>query len=141
MLKSDYAGAGGELTAITQYIFQNNSVDDETFSNALLQIAIVEMTHLDMLGDAIHALGGSTEFSDGHRFWSAEYVDYSLPRIEMLRANIRAERGAIRAYNDHAARTSNSSVRDLLLRIASDEKLHLQFFQDQLAQELAKDKE
>ena len=40
MLKDDYAGAVSELTAITQYIFQNTTTKDETFSNAMLQIEI-----------------------------------------------------------------------------------------------------
>ena len=136
MLKDDYAGRTSELTAITQYIFQNNSSDDETFANAMLQIAIVEMTHLDMLGDAIHKLGGTTEFKSGGEFWTAANVDYSRDRADMLRANIVAEQGAIESYERHASATHNSSVRALLLRIADDERLHLKFFQDQLAAEL-----
>ena len=134
MLKNDYAGLVSELTAITQYIFQNNSSDDETFANAMLQIAISEMQHLDLLGDAIHTLGGTTEFTDGnHRFWTAANVNYANDRAGMLRANIQAEQAAIANYERHAAATSNESVRRLLLRIADDERLHLKFFEEQLA--------
>ena len=133
MLKEDYAGAKGELSAITQYIFQNTTTKDKTFANALLQIAIVEMTHLDMLGDAIETLGGSPSFESGNVFWNASNVDYSQTRSGMLRADIKAESEAISEYKKHAAATRNPSVRDFLLRIAEDEKLHLKFFQDELA--------
>jgi len=138
MLKQDYAGMGSELTAITQYIFQNNSSDDETFANAMLQVAIVEMTHLDMLGDAIHTLGGTTEFNADNKWWTAENVNYSLPRADMLRANIQAEQGAIDSYEKHARATKNESVRALLLRIADDERLHKAFFEGLLQEELVR---
>jgi len=135
MIKQDYAGMVSELTAITQYIFQNNSSDDETFANAMLQVAIVEMTHLDILGDAIHTLGGTTEFK-ADTWWTAQNVDYSMPRADMLRANIKAEQGAIDSYEKHAAATKNESVRALLLRIADDERLHKSFFEGLLEEEL-----
>jgi bacterioferritin len=135
MLKEDYAGAESELSAITQYIFQNTTTDDEAFANAMLQIAIVEMTHLDMLGDAIHALGGTTEFKSDGKFWTAENVNYSSTKEGMLRANIEGEQIAIENYRRHAAQTDNHSVRDLLLRIVRDEELHLAFFERLLAEE------
>jgi len=133
-LQQDYAGRGGELSAITLYIFQNTTTDDVAFANALLQIAITEMTHLDMLGDAIRTLGGTAEFkSSPDGYWSAANINYATDREGMLRAAIAAETGAISAYNAHAAATRNPTVRDFLLRIADDEKLHLVFFQEELA--------
>jgi len=133
MLKEDYAGAVSELTAITQYIFQNTTAEDPAFANAMLQIAIAEMTHLDMLGDAIETLGGDPRYDDGRYYWNASYVDYARPRPDMLRANIKAETAAIQNYQTHAAATKNPTVRDFLLRIIRDEQLHLAFFNEQLA--------
>ena len=134
MLKDDYAGADGELTAITTYVFQNITSEDETFANAMLQIAIVEMTHLDMLGDAIETLGGNPSFDDGEYYWNASNVDYTRTRAEQLRNNIKSEQGAIESYRAHAAATQNPTVRDFLLRIARDEQLHFKFFERQLAE-------
>jgi len=130
MLKRDYAGSAGELSGITQYVYQSVAAGgEEAFANALLQIAIVEMMHLDMLGDAIAALGGDPRFCDDRqRYWSAADIDYSRDFENMLRANIQAEETAIANYRQHAFDTHNRSVRDLLLRIAEDEKLHLRFF-------------
>ena len=134
MLKQDYAGAAGELTAITQYVFQSARIaNDETLANAMLQIAIVEMTHLDMLGDAIVTLGGSPSFDDGHYYWNASKVNYADSRRGMIEANIKSETTAIENYEKHAAATTNETVRAFLLRIAQDERLHLKFFTDMLA--------
>ncbi|MCL2670908.1 MAG: manganese catalase family protein [Clostridiales bacterium] len=133
MLKEDYAGAGSELTAVTQYVFQTSRCEDEAYANAILQIAIVEMLHLDMLGDAIVTLGGNPSFDDGHYYWSAHNVNYAVNQADMLRANIEAEKGAIAAYERHAAATTNETVKALLHRIITDELLHLRFFEESLA--------
>jgi len=144
MLKRDYAGSGGELSGITQYVYQsiaaggkdavaNEAGANEAFANALLQIAIVEMMHLDMLGDAIVTLGGDPRFSDDQqRYWTAADIDYSRSLEDMVRANVEAEETAIANYQRHASHTDNKSVRELLLRIAEDEKLHLRFFRKML---------
>ena len=132
LLKDDYAGPKGELTAITQYVFQNGRSENDAFANSVLQIAIVEMMHLDMLGDAIVALGGNPSFDDGQTYWCACNVNYASDLEEMLKANIAAERNAIASYEKHAALTCNESVKALLERIAKDEKLHLRFYTETL---------
>lgn len=134
MLKEDYAGSDSELTAVLQYVYDNIMItEDESFSNAMLQIAIVEMTHLDMLGDAIRALGGDASFSDGEHFWQASSVDYTTDIEKMLKQDIESETKAIQTYQRQAEQTRNPSVSRLLLRIAEDEKLHLRFFKETLA--------
>ena len=134
MLKEDYAGAVSEMTAIAQYIYQNTlSTDNESFANAILQIGIVEMSHLNMLGEAIQALGGNPTFGNGTVYWQGKLVNYARTLPEMLRANIEAETQAIETYERHAARTTNASVRALLERIVKDEQLHLRFFRETLA--------
>jgi len=133
MLKQDYAGAAGELTAITQYIFQNvSTADNATFTNALLKIAVSEMSHLHMLGDTIKVLGGNPSFTDGQRYWSAANLNFGETLKEKLLADIKAESTAIANYEKHASLTKNKSVKALLLRIAKDEKLHLRFFEEML---------
>ena len=134
MLKEDYAGANGELTAITGYVFQSGrTTENDSYANAILQIAIVEMMHLDMLGDAIVALGGNPTFDDGRQYWTAANVNYASDIRGMVLANIQAETEAIETYAQHAAATNNPSIRALLLRIREDEKLHLRFFEELLA--------
>jgi bacterioferritin len=134
LLKENYAGIVSELTAITQYVYQNIvTADDKAFSSAIQKIAVVEMSHLNMIGNAIQLLGGVPTFGDGRHFWQAGNVNYATNLAEMLRADIDAENKAIASYERHASQTGNSSVRCLLLRIIQDEKLHLRFFTEMLA--------
>ena len=134
MLKNDYAGAKGELTAITLYIFQNQrSTDNDTYANSVLQLAIVEMIHLDLLGDAIVALGGNPSFDNGQYYWSAKNVNYATEYREMLKVSLEAEQTAIANYEKHIARTNNESVKALLRRIVKDEELHVRFFSELLS--------
>jgi len=134
MLKEDYAGRDSELTAITQYVFQSGrTTDNDSYANAVLQIGIVEMMHLDMLADAIVALGGSPTFDNGKEYWAANNVNYASDLKGMIEANIQGEGAAIKSYENHAAKTTNPSVKALLARIIIDEKLHLKFFQELLA--------
>ena len=134
MLKEDFAGAVSEMTAVSQYVYQNIlSTDNKAFANAILQIGIVEMSHLDMLGDAILALGGNPTFGNGTVFWQGKLVNYARTLPEMLRADIESESQAIANYERHAAGTNNSSVRALLKRIIQDEQLHVRFFRETLA--------
>ncbi len=134
LLKQDYAGSVSELTAIMQYLYQHSRSANETFSNAMREIALFEMEHLDMLGSAIQALGGKPSFDDGRYYWQAGKVNYADDYPAMLQANIDAESAAIANYQQHAAQTTNPQVRALLDRIIQDEQLHLKFFQESLAQ-------
>ena len=133
MLKEDYAGMKGELTAITLYVYQNSRiVKNESLSNSMLQIAISEMIHLDLLGDAIVALGGNPSFDNGKYYWNASYVNYTTNLKEMMKTNIASEKEAIASYEKHIALTNNESVKALLKRIIKDETLHLRFFTETL---------
>jgi bacterioferritin len=133
LLKDSYAGVHGELTAITMYIYQNaTSANCGSFANAVLQIAICEMIHLDMLADAITTLGGIASFDDGQYYWNAGNIDYASSLREMLEADIAAERTAIDNYQKQISQTGNQSVKALLSRIVKDEALHFKFFSETL---------
>jgi len=134
VLKEIRSGGTGELTAILQYVFQNNVLDDDetTLANSLLKIAIVEMSHLDMLGDAIISLGGKPTYDNGKLYWQGGYVNYVSDPTAILKANIVLEETAISAYENGIKHTENKEVQALFQRIISDEKLHLEFFSEAL---------
>ena len=130
LLKESYAGALSELTAITAYVFQTSRMgENEAYANAALQIAIVEMMHLDMLGDAIETLGGVPSFDDGKTPWTAKNTPYPADLKSAIEGNIKAETGIIANYEKFARETTNPTVRALFERIAKDHRLHLKFFE------------
>ncbi len=65
LLLDDYAGDISECTAIFLYIFQNiyNNKMNSDYAKILRNIAIVEMMHLELLGETITLLGTTPKFS------------------------------------------------------------------------------
>ena len=64
MLSIDYCGAVSELSAITQYINNENRLSLQMCSVAktVLGIAMAEMIHLQKLGELMILLGGNPDF-------------------------------------------------------------------------------
>lgn len=139
----DYSGREGELTAITQYIYQqyiSHSFDEE-LAETLLQIAIVEMHHHELLGEAIVQAGGDPLMGGSTCFWSGSNVNYTKNPIAFLRNNIQAEYRAIAAYRRSIACVRNESLKELLARIIMDEELHIEIFTQQLKRLTGEDSE
>lgn len=134
MLLNDYAGHISEFGAIAQYIFHMIALEKEypDVSDALRGISIVEMDHLDMLGDLIKELGTSPEFRacdhGKNVYWSAspKNVDYSITVKKALLADISAEGNAIAQYNKDISQIEDAQIISLLQRIILDEQVHIE---------------
>ena len=65
LLSMDYCGPVSEMSAITQYINNENRLSCELcpLAKTLLGLAMAEMMHLQKLGQLIVLLGGSIDFS------------------------------------------------------------------------------
>lgn len=130
----DYSGRASELTAVTQYIYQQyiSHSFDETLAEELLGIAIVEMHHHELLGEAIAQMGGDPIMGGSTCFWSGSNVNYTKNPITFLRNNIQAEYQAIANYRRSIACVRNESLKELLARIIMDEELHIRIFTEEL---------
>ncbi len=130
LLMEDYAGMVSELSAITQYVYQHIVLEDaaEEVSEVMRHISIIEMKHLELLGEAILKLGGNPMYASRGRFWNARNVSYVTRVREVLNENINGENSAIRQYRRHIEQTANQSVKRLLERIILDEELHIRIF-------------
>ena len=92
LLLDDYASNVGEDTAIHQYIYQkfDKFKADPVFSRTLSQIAMVEMKHLELLGETIKLLGVNPEFrfidknTDNLVYWNSSYVDYTTDIVKVI---------------------------------------------------------
>ena len=133
LLLSDYAGHVSEFGAIAQYIFHMIVLEKSypDVSEALRGIAIVEMEHLDLLGDLINDLGMPPEFrscqNGKNYYWNAspQNVDYSLTIKNTLLADISAEVKAIAQYEKNIKQIDDEEIGCLLRRIILDEQLHI----------------
>lgn len=136
LLSMDYCGATSELSAITQYINNENRLSAERCSKArtLLGIAMAEMMHLQKLGELIFLLGGNVDFIARHqngqrRMWTPEYLTIPQHAQKMILADIEAEKGAINQYQMHIKMIKDECVNAVLTRIIMDEEYHIMLLQ------------
>jgi rubrerythrin len=127
-----YKEANGfsELDTIHMYITQE--VMFEELGELMMGIALVEMKHLDKLGDLIADLGGKvTQRNDTDR------VKYGSTPAEAVRLAIAGETNAIKGYEELvdriAALPPNGTTRytlELLSKLIADERLHIALFEE-----------
>ncbi len=136
MLSIDYCGAVSELSAITQYINNENHLSLQRCSMAktILGIAMAEMIHLQKLGGLMLLLGGNPDFAARHgdgrqRMWTPQFVSITDNPREMMYAGIDAENQAIDQYRMHIKRIDDSFVNAVLERIILDEEYHIMILQ------------
>lgn len=136
LLSIDYCGAVSELSAITQYINNENRISGRNcpLAKTILGIAMAEMMHLQKLGELICLLGGdvdySAKFQNGRqKLWTPEYLDIPTDVRRMIRADIEAERGAVNQYKMHIKAIEDDCVNAVLERIIKDEEYHIMILQ------------
>ncbi len=136
MLSVDYCGAVSEMSAITQYINNENrlSCDKCPMAKTILGIAMAEMIHLQKLGELIFLLGGQVDFvakqqNGRQRMWTPEYLAIPEHAGKMILADIEAEKAAISQYRMHINMIKDSCVNAVLARIIKDEEYHIMILQ------------
>jgi len=132
LLSWDYCGSVSELSAITQYINNENRIclKNCALARMLLGIAMAEMMHLQKLGELIQLLGGEVDFAakqQGGRqqLWTPDCLDLPRDVKKMLCADIQAEKAAIAQYRNHIERIHDDCVNAVLRRIIRDEEYHI----------------
>ncbi len=132
LLSFDYCGPVSELSAITQYINNENRISGELCAPAktLLGIALAEMMHLQKLGELIMLLGGTVDFAakgtNGRgRMWTPEYLTIPEHVKAMIAADIESEKAAVKQYRMHISQIRDPHVNAVLERIIQDEEYHI----------------
>jgi bacterioferritin len=126
-----YATPRGELNATLQYVY--HSYFAAKYSDLLLSIAIAEMKHLEIIGQALVKLGIDPQYrqtpSSNAEYFDAGLVDYSTSIRKMIAADIKGELNAIADYQKMTFLLRNDTVKTLVERIIVDEKMHLEALQ------------
>jgi rubrerythrin len=126
-----YKGANGcsELDTIHMYITQEVMFPE--IGEMMMGIAMVEMKHLDKLGDLIADLGGSVAQRN-----DTDKVKYGSTAKEAVALAIEGERGAIRGYeailDKLAPLPTNDTtryIRSLVAKLIADERYHIALFE------------
>lgn len=132
LLSIDYCGSVSELSAITQYINNENRMSCMhcPLAKTILGIAMAEMMHLQKLGELIHLLGGKVDFAakqqNGRmRLWTPDYLTLPDQIEKMIAADIEAEQAAVNQYRMHIKMIRDADVNAVLGRIIKDEEYHI----------------
>ena len=132
LLSVDYCGATSEMSAITQYINNENrlSCGNCPLARTVLGIAMAEMMHLQKLGELIFLLGGTVDFvarqpNGRNVMWTPGYLTLPEDTGNMIRADIEAEKAAIEQYTMHIKMIKDEDVDAVLERIIKDEEYHI----------------
>lgn len=136
LLSVDYCGSVSEMSAITQYINNENrlSCDKCPTAKIVLGIAMAEMIHLQKLGELIFLLGGKITFTAKYQnrkehMWSPQYLSISENVREMILMDIKSEKEAISQYRMHIKMIKDDCVNAVLERIIKDEEYHIMILQ------------
>ena len=139
LLSVDYCGGVSELSAITQYINNENRLSCEhcALAGILLGIAMAEMMHLQKLGELIYLLGGEVDYTARQpgmkgKLWTPDCLDIPENAGEMLRADIESEKAAVSQYKKHIGMIDDPYVNATLARIIEDEEYHIMLLRDLL---------
>lgn len=142
LLSIDYCGSVSEMSAITQYINNENRLSCERcpIAKTILGIAMAEMIHLQKLGELIFLLGGVIDFAAKHqngkqKMWTPEYLTIPENARKMMMADVESEKAAINQYKMHIKMINDNYVNAVLARIIKDEEYHIILLQA-LMQEL-----
>lgn len=132
LLSIDYCGAVSELTAVTQYINNENRLSCEhcSLAKTILGIAMAEMMHLQKLGELIQLLGGSVDYAarqqnGRQKLWTPEYLTLPKQPGQMIAAGIESEHAAIKQYQMHMNMIRDHHINAVLARIIKDEEYHI----------------
>ena len=136
LLSIDYCGAVSELSAITQYINNENRMSLElcVVAKTILGIAMAEMMHLQKLGELIILLGGNVDFiarqpNGRKRMWTPEYLKLPENARAMILTDIEDEKAAINQYKMHIKAIKDPYITAVLARIILDEEYHIMVLQ------------
>lgn len=138
LLLEDYAGTISEMTAINQYFYHYLTFGAHKDLAELEEcISIIEMHHLELLGETILLLGVLPEYrtftNNRQNYWNASYVYYGNNICDRLASDIAAEVSAIQQYRYHQQLIDDPHIKALLERIIKDEEHHLMLFRNAAA--------
>ncbi len=135
LLYEAYAGRQGEITAISNYIYQSIVFKDPApiLSELLECISITEMKHFKILGKMILLLGRDPVIKAQIRGTPIDHRATLISNMEnALTQNIESEKRAVEYYKKVALHTHDKAVTAMLKRIIMDEEHHIKLFYDML---------
>lgn len=127
-----YIGTYGEFSSIGQYSFQSIAKFKKQQVHTIMErISMMEMTHLEKIGECITLLGELPKYLYKDKVWNGrDDVKYDLETG--VKDDIILETNAVKMYEELKESTKNENLIKLIDRILLDENLHLEIFNSML---------
>ena len=147
LLDAFASSADSEIQAIAQYIYHSKTISNSTISKALMCISLIEMHHLDVLGELISMLGGKPFYENSNKnFWMTGNISYIDKNIiyekehsnsdnnkeitrRKMESNIDSERNTINGYKRLLKNIEDKYIEKIIVKIISDEQTHIKIFE------------
>lgn len=132
LILQNYASSISEFDAIAQYVYHEISLTYENpeIAETIKGISMVEMHHLQLLGEIIVKLGGEPGYWINNKkknYWSSKLVNYDLSSIKtILTIDIQDEKAAIKQYKETITKIDDPYINAVIKRIILDEEFHIQ---------------
>lgn len=146
-LLEQFGGRSGEFTAMTEYFVQSFACRKPGIRDLLMDIAVEEIGHLEMVGLMIEQLlrgadrekayedtlfsmmGQGPQFVDSlGNAWTSDWVRASGDVVADLKHNISAEAGAKVAYDRLIQQTDDPGCKETLTYLMTRELSHMRMF-------------
>lgn len=128
----NYASDVSEFDAIAQYTYHEISLtyENQEATETIKGIAMVEMHHLQMLGQIIVLLGGTPGYwinNKKKKYWTGKLVNYDTSSLKtILTTDIQDEKKAIKQYRETITKIDDKYINAVIKRIILDEEFHIQ---------------
>lgn len=134
-IKDAYMGRDGELSGISDYIYQSIVLEESVpmFTQLLECMAITEMEHFKILGKLILLLGENPYIRSQIRTNIIKpNTDISENLAALITNNIKKEEKSIQMYEKIISLSGDTVLNAILQRIIIDEEHHIKLFNDML---------
>jgi Mn-containing catalase len=149
LLLKQFGGPTGELTAALQYWIQSFHCKDAFVREVLQEIALEELSHLEVIGELIEqhtrdlqACNGAmlqdrlfAQFGTGPHFiddsglhWTSSYINECEDIVRDLRLDVAAEVAAKQAYEKLLGQTNDTGTKKVLQYLLDREASHMKMF-------------
>lgn len=134
MILANIGGLYSEMNATSLY-FYNHIILKKVWpelSEAMNQISMVEMHHLEIFAQLAYDLGADPRLWDCQQgyleYWSPGYNVYPCQIQSLLENALIQEEKAIDIYRHQINCINNKTIKDILSRIIEDEQFHIKIF-------------
>lgn len=131
IILQNYAGETSELTSVNQYMYSKIFLfkNYPEIAKTLLGISLVEMNHLNILGNLAFELGADPRYwiktKSKNKYWNSKFISYEQSPKEIIKENIENEKKTISQYKKSISLISDKNITSILNRIMLDEIFHI----------------